>query len=127
MSFVHLHRHSEWSLLDGVGTGEHYAARAVELGQPALAITDHGTLAGALYHLQACEEHSVKPIVGMEAYFREDIAKDRADKAQYNYFHLILLAKNYEGFRNLMRLSTAGWQKENFYQKPCVDWNLLRK
>ena len=127
MSFVHLHRHSEWSLLDGVGTAEHYAERAAELGQPALAITDHGTLAGALYHFQACEEAGIKPILGMEGYFRQDIAADRKNGEQYGYFHLVLLAKNQEGFRNLMRLSSLSYQEQNFYQKPNIDWKMLRE
>jgi len=124
--FVHLHRHSEWSLLDGVGTGDQYAEKAAQLGQSSLAITDHGTLAGALYHIQACEKHDIKPILGMEAYFRQDITRDRRDKAQNNYFHLILLAKNSTGWRNLMRLSSAGYFAENFYQRPCIDWKILR-
>lgn len=127
MSFVHLHRHSEFSLLDGLGTAEDYAKRAVELEQPALAITDHGSLAGTLYHYEACEKHGIKPILGMEAYFRQDISADRAAKRNQEYFHLVLLAKNLEGWRNLMRLSSAGFMEENFYQKPCIDWRLLRQ
>jgi DNA polymerase-3 subunit alpha len=124
---VHLHRHSEFSLLDGVGTAEVYAARAAELGQVALAITDHGNLAGTLYHAQACEEVGIKPILGIEAYFRQDIASDRENKNPFGYFHLILLAKNEEGWKNLMRLSSISFQEENFYQKPCLDWRTLRK
>lgn len=125
MSFVHLHRHSEFSLLDGVGDGETWAGRAAELGQSALAITDHGSLAGVLYHAEACEEVGIKPIFGMEAYFRPDIQKDRDDKNAYGYYHLLLLAKNEEGFRNLMRISSASYTQKYFYQKPNVDWNLL--
>ncbi len=126
MSFVHLHRHSEWSLLDGVGDGETWAAQASKLEQPALAITDHGSLAGVLYHAEACENHDIKPIFGMEAYFRPDIKKDREDQNRYGYYHLLLLAKNEEGFRNLMRISSASYTDKYFYQKPNVDWNLLR-
>lgn len=126
-NFVHLHRHSEFSLLDGVGTAEVYAKRAAELGHSALSITDHGSLAGTLYHAQACEAEGVKPILGMEGYFRQDIAHDRENKLNMDYFHLILLAKNQEGWRNLMRLSSASYSEENHYQKPCLDWRLLRK
>ena len=126
-NLVHLHRHSEFSLLDGVGTAEHYASRAAELGQAALAITDHGSLAGTLYHVQACEEHGIKPILGMEAYFRQDITRDRAEKDNQNFFHLVLLAKNTEGWTNLMRLSSIAYEEQNFYQKPCINWVNLRK
>jgi DNA polymerase-3 subunit alpha len=125
MSLVHLHRHSEWSLLDGVGDAEMWAGQAAKLGQPALSITDHGSLAGVLYHAEACEEVGIKPIFGMEAYFRPDIKKDRDEKNRYGYFHLLLLAKNEEGFRNLMRITSASYEDKYFYQKPNVDWNLL--
>lgn len=121
---VHLHRHSEFSLLDGVGTADIYAKRAAELGQSALAITDHGSLAGVLYHAQACEEHDVKPIMGMEAYFTQDATKHDKD---HKRFHLVLLAKNSEGFKNLMRLSSLSYTPENFYYKPCLDWRLIRQ
>lgn len=127
MSFVSLHTHSEWSLLDGLGTSEQLAQRAAELGHPALAITDHGTLSGALYHIQACEKAGIKPIVGSEFYFRHDIDQDRKQKLNKNYFHVVLLAKNIEGFRNLMRLSSLSYLENNFYQKPCIDWRTLRQ
>lgn len=103
-----------------------YAERTAQLGQSALAITDHGTLSGVLYHVQACEAVDVKPIVGMEAYFRPDVQADRDAKAQYDYTHLVLLAKNYEGFQNLMQLSTWAW-KEGHYSRPAVEWSVLRK
>lgn len=123
-SLVHLHRHSEFSLLDGVGTADMYAKRAAELNQPALALTDHGSLAGVLYHVNACEEHDIKPIIGCEMYFTSDaLVHDKEHKR----FHLVLLAKNQEGFRNLMRLSSLSYQPENFYYKPCIDWRLLRQ
>lgn len=126
MSLVHLHRHSEWSLLDGVGTGEVYAERAAELGQPALSITDHGTLAGVLYHMEACEAVGIKPIVGMEGYFHPDISAAREAKDR-KPSHLVLLAKNLEGFHNLMRLSSLAYTEDHFYQKPNLDWSDLRK
>jgi DNA polymerase-3 subunit alpha len=123
---VHLHRHSEWSLGDGTGTAEQYAEQAVELGQPALAITDHGSLAGTLYHMQACEKAGIKPLLGMEAYYRPDVSKDREEKKQYGYYHLVLLAKNEIGWKNLMKLSSQSHDDAHFYQKPSVDWSLLK-
>lgn len=127
MTFVHLHRHSEWSLGDGTGTAEMYAEQAALLGQPALAITDHGSLAGTLYHAQACEKVGIKPIMGMEAYFRPDIDADREEKKQYGFFHLVLLAKNKTGWQNLMKISSQSHDDYHYYQKPSVDWKLLRE
>jgi DNA polymerase-3 subunit alpha len=121
---VHLHRHGEFSLLDGVGTAEHYAQRAADLNQSALALTDHGSLAGVLYHVNACEKVGVKPIIGAEMYLTHEAQKHDKEHKRY---HLVLLAKNPEGFRNLMRLSSLSWQPENFYYKPCIDWSLLRQ
>lgn len=126
MGLVHLHRHGDFSLLDGIGRDEDYARRAAELGQSALALTDHGNLAGSLYHAEACHKVEIKPIVGMEAYFRPSVVKDREDKNSYGYYHLVLLAKNAEGFKNLMRLTNASYTDDFFYQKPNVDWGLLR-
>lgn len=126
MGLVHLHRHGDFSLLDGIGRDEVYAERAAELGQSALALTDHGNLAGSLYHAEACHKVGIKPIVGMEAYFRTDVEFDRKEKLTYGYYHLVLLAKNQEGFKNLMRLTSASYTDKYFYQKPNIDWNLLR-
>lgn len=123
--FVHLHRHSEYSFLDGSGRANQYADLAAELGQPALALTDHGNLCGALHHIVACEAAGIKPIVGMEAYFRPD-AKDHTPENK-EYYHLVLLAKNEVGFRTLRRLSTQSYHEENFYYKPCVDWKMLEQ
>jgi DNA polymerase-3 subunit alpha len=126
VSFVHLHRHSEWSIGDGTGSGELYAEQAGLLGQPALAITDHGSLAGTLYHMHACEKVGIKPILGMEAYFRKDVSSDRENKLVRGYFHLVLLAKTEEGWKNLMWLSSEANRESHFYQKPCVDIGLLK-
>lgn len=126
MGLVHLHRHGDFSLLDGIGRDEMYAGRAAELGQSALALTDHGNLAGSLYHAEACHKVGIKPIVGMEAYFRPDMEKDRTEKNVFGYYHLVLLAKNAEGFKNLMRLTNASYTEKYFYQKPNIDWSLLR-
>jgi len=125
MSFCHLHVHSDFSLLDGIGKEDERAERVAELGQSALALTDHGSLAGVLYHAEACHKVGIKPIIGIEAYFREDILSDRTAKNQYGYNHLVLLAKNQEGFKNLMRLSSLSYTPEYMYQKPCIDWTAL--
>lgn len=127
MSFVHLHRHSEWSLGDGTGSAEQYAEQAVKFGQPALAITDHGSLAGTLYHMQACEKVGIKPILGMEAYFRFDVEADREAKNQYGTFHLVLLAKDHTGWQNLMWLSSESHKEKYWYQRPAIDMVLLRE
>ena len=139
MSFVHLHRHSEFSRLDGIGTAKQYAQRASELGQPALAQTDHGTLSGALHHIVACSGRDDKgnklydaivPISGVEAYFRPDRAQAKADKNQ-KAWHLCLFAKNLKGWHNLLGLVSKSYGEVEdgggFYQYPCVDWDLLEK
>lgn len=103
-----------------------YAERAAKLGQSALAITDHGTLSGVLYHMEACEAVGIKPIVGMEGYFHPDHLVARLEKNR-KPSHLVLLAKNLEGFHNLMRLSSVAYTEDHFYQKPNLDWNDLRQ
>jgi len=121
---VHLHRHSEWSMLDGTGTCEQYARRAAELGQSALAITDHGTIAGALHHIAACESVGVTPIVGMEAYFKPN--RHLKDNDNRRRWHLVLLAANQTGWQNLVRLSSEA-HSSGFYYAPCADWDLLER
>ena len=105
MAFVHLHRHSEFSRLDGCGTAVQYAAEAARLGQGALALTDHGTLSGALHHIQACKGKDSKgtklhdpliPISGVEAYFRPNRRIAKKFK-QRKAWHLCLFAKNLKG------------------------------
>lgn len=121
---VHLHRHSEYSFLDGVGTATHFAEEAKRLGQGYLSITDHGNLCGALLHVKACEEAGITPILGMEAYFRPQ----RSDWSANNgaYYHLVLLAKNLEGWQNLMRLHTESYMSGYGHKKPVIDFELLR-
>lgn len=103
-----------------------YAERAAELNQPALSITDHGSLAGTLYHMQACESVGIKAILGMEAYFRPSIEEDRENKKPFGYFHLVMLAQNMTGWQNLMRISSQSHDDHHFYQSPSVDWKLLK-
>ena len=100
MKFIHLHNHSENSLLDGVSTINEWAKRAKELGMNALAITDHGNLNGVQQLLFACKQEGLKPIIGMEAYIVPD--RKSKDKKEYRN-HLILLAKNTEGYHNLIK------------------------
>jgi len=118
-----------WSLLDGSGTGEQYATRAAELGMPALAITDHGTLAGVLEHVAACEQAGVFPIIGCEIYFRENRLIDPGQDE--NRFHLTLLAMNGNGWINLQRLTSEAYATGMKYMrgsyKPCADWDLLAR
>lgn len=120
--FVHLHLHTEYSLLDGVGKIEDYMKRAKTLKMKAIAITDHGNMFGALEFYQTAQKYGVKPIVGIEVYVSEFSLTEK----QGRNFHLILLAENYEGYQNLMKLSSLSYL-EGFYFKPRVDKDLLRK
>lgn len=128
MAFVHLHRHSEFSRLDGLGNAKQWADQAVLLDQGALGQTDHGTLSGALHHIEACRKAGILPLSGVEAYFRPDRRKAKENKERSAY-HLCLFAKNLRGWHNLLRIvSTAYGEPEEgggFYQYPCVDWELL--
>ena len=118
--FVHLHLHSEFSLLDGLGKIDQYVARAVEYGMPAAALTDHGVLYGALDWHNACRRAGVKPIVGVEAYYAPNGVEAR-DKHQH---HLLLLAENETGYRNLLWLASMASLK-GFYYRPRVDKEML--
>src|SRR5947207_13489830 len=117
--FVHLHVHSEYSILDGACRIPGLAARAAELGMPAVALTDHGSLAGAVELYKETGKHGIKPLIGCEVYVAED---RRAQKK--GYAHLTLLAENNEGYGNLIKLSSLGYL-EGYYYKPRVDWELL--
>ena len=128
MSYVHLHNHSEYSLLDGANSVKKLVAKAVEYNMPAMAITDHGNMFGALEFYKACKAENIKPIIGMEAYMA---AGHRTDKkatgpAGKTNYHLVLLAKNNVGYQNLMKLSSLAYL-EGFYYKPRVDKESLRK
>jgi DNA polymerase III subunit alpha len=122
---AHLHVHSEYSLLDGACKIDMLAARAAEFGQSALGLTDHGVMNGAVELFKACRKHDVKPILGLEAYFVDDrTAKSRGvDRIERN--HLTLLARDDEGFRNLTKLSSAGFLEGLQAGKPGVDMELL--
>jgi DNA polymerase III subunit alpha len=117
--FVHLHVHSEYSILDGACRIPALAARAAELEMPAVALTDHGSLAGAIDLVREAKAQGVKPILGCEVY----VADDRKAQ-QKGYAHLTLLAETNEGYANLIKLSSLGYL-EGYYYKPRVDWELL--
>jgi DNA polymerase III subunit alpha len=116
---AHLHVHSEYSLLDGACKVDALAARAAELGQPALGLTDHGVMNGAVELHKACLKHGVKPIVGCEIYLVDDHIVTRAERSERN--HLTLLAGNDAGYRNLVKLSSAGFLEGLQWGKPTVD------
>ena len=117
--FVHLHVHSEYSILDGACRIPDLAARAAELEMSAVALTDHGSLAGAVELYREAGKHGVKPIIGCEVY----VADDRRAQTK-GYAHLTLLAESNEGYANLIKLASAGFL-EGYYYKPRVDWELL--
>ena len=124
MSFVHLHTHSEYSMLDGAARVKHLVKRAVEFEMPALAITDHGYMYGAVDFYKTARKAGVKPIIGCEVYFTPDTRGKRDGKP--NLYHLLLLAKNNEGYRNLMALVSDA-AVAGFYYKPQVDLELLER
>ena len=121
---AHLHVHSEYSLLDGACKIEKLAERAASFGQPALGLTDHGVMNGAVELYKATKKHGIKPIVGLEAYYVDD-RRSREPKVERN--HLTLLAENDAGLRNLVKLSSAGFLEGLHRGKPGVDLELLHR
>ena len=107
-NFVHLHVHSEYSLLDGAARINDIVERAKELGQTAIAITDHGAMYGVVAFWRAATQAGIKPVIGCEVYVANGKLTDR-DPARKEYAHLVLLAKNNQGYRNLMKLSSIGF------------------
>ena len=126
MSFVHLHLHTEYSLLDGACRIDALAERAKELGFGALAITDHGVMYGAVNFYRACRAAGIKPIIGCEVYVAPRERTGREYGVDNRYSHLILLCKDETGYRNLSYLVSMGFI-EGFYVKPRIDWQLLRE
>ena len=124
MSFVHLHNHSEYSLLDGACRIDALPALAKALGQTALAITDHGVMYGAVDFYKACKAAQIKPIIGCEVYVAPRARTDKEHGLDSEYTHLILLCKNETGYKNLCYLVSMGFL-EGFYIKPRIDWALL--
>ncbi|MCD9025944.1 DNA polymerase III subunit alpha [Cohnella silvisoli] len=122
--FVHLHVHSEYSLLDGAARIKEMAAKAAELGMKSLALTDHGVMYGAIPFYKACLEHGIKPIIGMEAYITAGSRHEKQSRKEQPIYHLTLLAKNEIGYRNLMKLTSIG-HLEGFYYRPRIDFEAL--
>ncbi len=124
--YVHLHNHTHYSLLDGLTKVPKLTKRVKELGMKAVAITDHGTLSGAIEFYKSAKEEGIKPIIGTEQYVAARGHKDRDPQKDKNNFHLIILAMNNKGYENLMRLSSIA-HLDGFYYKPRVDHELLEK
>jgi len=124
-SFVHLHAHTEYSMLDGAAKIQTYIDRVKELHQPAAAITDHGNLYGALEFHNIAKKNGVKPIIGYEAYITTGSRFDRPDRNKNKRYHLTLLAENNEGYWNLVQLASKAFT-EGYYYKPRLDYELLR-
>jgi DNA polymerase-3 subunit alpha len=125
MTFVHLHTHSEFSLLDGANRIPDLVSSAKALGMPALALTDHGNLFAAVRFYDACREAGIRPLLGFEAYVAPGSRRSREGRMG-NYHHLLLLAENLDGWRNLLRLSSLGYL-EGFYYRPRIDKEALRE
>lgn len=124
--FVHLHTHSEYSLLDGASKIVNLVSRAKELGMPALAITDHGNMHGIISFYNLAKEAELKPIVGCELYLAPRSRFDKSTKEDRSPNHLTVLAKNDIGYRNLMKLVSLS-NLEGFYAKPRIDKEILKK
>jgi DNA polymerase-3 subunit alpha len=124
--YVHLHNHTQYSLLDGLTKVPALIERVKELGMDSVAMTDHGTMSGAIEFYKAGKSAGVKPIIGMEAYMAPRTHNDRDPSKDRQYFHLTLIAMSNAGYQNLMRLSTIA-NLEGFYYKPRIDHDLLEK
>lgn len=122
--FVHLHVHSEYSLLDGLSRIEHLATRANELNQPALALTDHGTMFGTIPFYKACKSAGIKPIIGLETYVASRRMQDKDPKLDKERHHLLLLAQNRTGYQNLLKIASAS-QLDGYYYRPRIDHDFL--
>jgi DNA polymerase-3 subunit alpha len=125
--FVHLHNHTQYSLLDGANKIPELLATVHDMNMPAVAITDHGNMFGAIEFYQKAQKAGVKPIIGCEVYVAEESRFERTDaRGQNRTYHLVLLCKDHTGYRNLVQLVTAGYL-EGFYRKPRIDYELLSK
>ena len=123
-SFVHLHVHSQYSLLDGAIRIDDLLKQAVAYGMPAVALTDHGTMFGAVEFYAKAVKAGIKPIIGCECYLAPRRLTDKTPRDHQGVCHLLLLAKNIEGYRNLCRLASVA-QLEGFYYKPRIDRHIL--
>lgn len=123
--FVHLHVHSEYSLLDGACRIKELVKRVKELGQPAVAVTDHGNMYAAVEFYNECKANKIKPIIGCEVYVANRTRFDKVSRIDKSY-HLVLLCENNTGYQNLIKLVSLGYT-EGFYSKPRIDFELLKK
>lgn len=124
MSFAHLHVHTEYSLLDGFSNIKKLVKRVKEMNMPAVAITDHGTMFGVIDFYKAAKAADVKPIIGLEAYMAQRGMRDRDSKLDRSSYHLLLLAENQIGYRNLLKIASAA-QLDGFYYYPRIDHDFL--
>lgn len=124
--FVHLHLHSEYSLLDGACRIKELVRSVKNLGQSAVAITDHGVMYGVIDFYKECKSQGIKPIIGCEVYVAQGDMESRPNRGQPAYNHLILLCKNSQGYKNLIKLVSMSFAK-GFYQKPRIDKNVLKE
>jgi len=124
LTFINLHVHTEYSLLDGMSKIPQLVARAKELDQPALAITDHGLLSATPDFYKECRKQDVVPIIGQEFYIIDDVLSKDKDKP---YYHLTVLAANTDGYHTLVELSSIAHKRENYFKKPRLDFNILEK
>ena len=128
MSFVHLHVHTQYSILDGQSSVSGLFERAKELGMPAIAITDHGNMYGVTEFLKVAKKFpEVKPIIGCEIYVTRHYDHKLKDKDHRGYYHLILLAKNYNGYKNLMKIVSTGHIEGKYYDKPRVSHEIVEQ
>lgn len=126
MSFVHLHNHSHYSLLDGLTKLDEMISYAKEQGSPAVALTDHGSMYGVIEFYQKAKKAGIKPIVGVETYLAQGSRFDKNTRDDAKSFHLVLLAKNKIGYQNLIKLVSSA-HLDGFYYKPRIDWELLKE
>jgi DNA-directed DNA polymerase III PolC len=126
LQFVHTHVHSEFSLLDGLSNIKKLVKRAKELNMPAVALTDHGTMFGVIDFYRAAQEVGVKPLIGVETYLAPRRMTDRDSVIDKKPNHLLLLAKNQQGYQNLLKIASLS-QLEGYYYKPRIDWDTLQQ
>ncbi len=125
--FTHLHVHTQYSILDGASDIKKLIKRTKDLGMKALAITDHGNMYGVFEFIKAAKEQGIKPIIGCEMYVADGSRFEKRGREDRSGYHLILLAKNYEGYKNLSRLCSHSFNKDAFYYTPRIDKDLLRQ